>query len=272
MPYLAILLLLLSGVFPQRQPLKSRGFVVLRGDYQVRAQGYNSYPIKVAPNAGNAVLKGNILVQGAANYDIEVCVFDYPNLENFMNRRQAYGLFCSGRVKMKTFEVPLDPGTYYLVFINNHSLMTEKWVRSWVVLDFPPSAPTLPPQRSDPKVEQLIKEIEEIVYPEATYKDNKLVSLKKLMPQEVYDECKISPLTETVVITEVQYKQEEIVSFTVKRPSGQRKNVHFYIDLISNADKGSLHELINENNKVKVVGYLCGNGAYWNADEITLIK
>jgi len=270
-PYLAILMLLLTAVFPQGRTIKPRGFVVLRGDYQVRAQGYNSYPITILPNAGSAVLKGNIQVLGAANYDVEVCVFDYANLENFMNRRPAYGLFCSGRVKIKAFEVPLDAGTYYLVINNLHSVLTEKWVRSWVVVDFPP---TLPPQRQirAPSVDKLITEIEETVYPKATYEKNKLVGLKKMAPEEIYEECKGSPLAETVVITEVQYKEEEIISFTVNRSTGQRKNVYFSSEVIHPFDRKNLFQLINENNKVKISGFLCGNGAEWNADEITLIK
>lgn len=242
MKILTIFSIVLWSFFPQGRNASPRGFIILDGDYQVKAQGYTSFPFVVDARFGNVLLKGQITVQGQSNYDIEFCVVNYSQLEHFMNGYATETIYSTGRVKMKQFEVFLTPGQYYLLFNNKYSILTAKQVRAWVVADFSRSQQ---PSFSAPNKNSF----DDDVYATPILKGNQLLGFKNLMPQEIYDECHNSPLTDTGVITEIEYKGEDIVSFTVKRPSGQRKNVYFHIEVIGKPFRGRLYEVISENKK-----------------------
>lgn len=256
MQLLVILSLFCALVFPQTRNV-SPGFVILNGDYQVRAQGYNIYPLRI-PTGKMGILSGRLAVQGSASQDAELCVFDQPNVELFANRQMASALYCSGRVKLQTFEVVIPAGNYNILLNNSYSILTAKTVRIFAGLRFEDAS-------SSHQIETAKDSDDEMA--ENTYDSNhNLIALKGLFPPP--DDCKNSLFKETAVVSDTHYKEEELEYFTLKLRSGLRKNVYLNWERLSNADRGNIHLLIKEGNRLLVKGYRCGNGDYWHADEI----
>jgi hypothetical protein len=272
----------------QQQPSRARPrpgqpqteSVLLNGSYLVQARNYQVFEFSFDPAYGAGQIGGRISVQGPTNFDIQAWILDYPNLENFINR-QAFNTFLNiGRVRLKNFSVTLNPGRYYLVFDNTFSALNSKSVFAQVaVRQFPatPTSKSTPPEdqtenRTDDRTDDQSPYAEEDGFAVANYRGRQLISLKKLFDKALSDECCYSKFSGSGVITEVEYKQEDILSFTLKLPSSQRRNVYISSARFSNADRGWLYTLIKENNKVRVKGCLCGNGGYWHALEISLVQ
>lgn len=255
MQFLVMLSLFCALAIPQTRNVPA-GFVVLNGDYQVRAQGYNIYPIRI-PAGKIGVLSGRLAVQGSASQDAELCVFDQPNVELFANRQMANAVYCSGRVKLQTFEVVIPAGNYNILLNNSYSILTAKTVRVFAGLRFE----DVNSARKSFKAEEP-DEIADNIFDS----DHKLVALKGLFPDP--GDCNIS-FKETAIVTDTHYKEEELEYFTVKLAEGKRKNVYIKWERLSNAARGSVHVLIKEGNRLLVKGFVCGNGGYWYADEIT---
>jgi hypothetical protein len=108
--------------------------VLLNGTYNVKARNYQMFEFSLDREQGAGQIGGRISVQGPTNFDIQLWIVDYSNLENFINRQPFETYLNTGRVRLKTFDVVLDPGRYYLIFDNKFSAINDKNVHAGVAI------------------------------------------------------------------------------------------------------------------------------------------
>lgn len=125
------LLLLFSRSLGQEVSHES---VLLNGTYHVKARSYQVFEFTYDRTQGVGQIGGRINVQGPDEFNVRLWIVDYPNLENFINKQTFNSYLNTGRVRLKTFDVALDPGRYYLVFDNTFSAINEKDVYARVAL------------------------------------------------------------------------------------------------------------------------------------------
>jgi hypothetical protein len=116
---------------PGVPPVPPARFVLMNGVFPVAARGYRAFPFRLAP-PGLSLLRGQISVQGPAGTDINFCVTDPRGYEQYVNQRVFKAYFCSGRVQLRQFELPLPPGAYFIIFDNRYSLLSNKNVLGFV--------------------------------------------------------------------------------------------------------------------------------------------
>lgn len=110
--------------------------VLLSGSHVVQPQQYVTYTISISPEMRNARLSGRFTATGGAGNDLQALITDEDGLMNFKNGHQAKVYYESGKVTADSFDVRLEPGTYYLVFNNGFSLVSNKAYDADVKLDF----------------------------------------------------------------------------------------------------------------------------------------
>jgi hypothetical protein len=97
----------------------------------VNALGYSYFKLDVPPGATSVLLHGNFTASGGMGNDIEVFVLPESDFVNWQNGHAAKTFYNSGKVTVGTLNVnlPADAGTYYLVFNNKFSLLSQKILR-----------------------------------------------------------------------------------------------------------------------------------------------
>lgn len=108
--------------------------VLLNGTYRVAERSYQVFEFSFDPQEDVGEIGGRINVQGPSNFDIQLWIVDYPNLENFINKQAFKAHLNTGRVRLKTFNVALKPGRYYLIFDNTFSAINSKNVQAFVAV------------------------------------------------------------------------------------------------------------------------------------------
>jgi hypothetical protein len=73
---------------------------------------------------------GHFKAEGGSRNDIRVSIFDEDGFANWQNRRTARTYYDSGKVTAGKIDVRLKPGTYYLVFENSFSGLSNKAITS----------------------------------------------------------------------------------------------------------------------------------------------
>ena len=68
--------------------------------------------------------------------DIQCVVTDTDGLENMKNHHNYRTYFDSGKVTAQRLDVRLSPGTYYVVFNNTFSLLSNKAVNGSLVVSY----------------------------------------------------------------------------------------------------------------------------------------
>jgi|SRR5579862_1084135 len=93
--------------------------------------GYSYFKLDVPSKASSVMLKGSFIASGGVGNTIEAFIFSEADYVNWQNRHAANPLYSSGRVTMGTMhtELPVGPGSYYLVFNNKFSVLDSKTVR-----------------------------------------------------------------------------------------------------------------------------------------------
>jgi hypothetical protein len=108
----------------------------------VRSSAIRSTPLlreiyTVAPRSRTSALfvlpgpchvAGMFRAQGGRGNDIRVIIVDGMGLENLNNHNQFRAYYDSGKVTVANIDVQLGPGTFYMVFDNSFSLLTNKLV------------------------------------------------------------------------------------------------------------------------------------------------
>lgn len=108
--------------------------VLLNGTYHVQERNYQVFEFAFDRDQGAGQIGGRISVQGPSNFDIQLWIVDYGNLENFINKQAFNTYLNTGRVRLKTFDVTLNPGRYYLIFDNRFSAINSKNIHAGVAV------------------------------------------------------------------------------------------------------------------------------------------
>jgi len=102
--------------------------------FPVAAQRYVYYTLPLKADLSH--ITGHFTAQGGSN-DIEVLVFDQNGFTNFSNGHSARRYYASdGYVTTGSIDLRLRPGTYYLVFSNARSVLTNKVVTAKIDAEF----------------------------------------------------------------------------------------------------------------------------------------
>lgn len=79
---------------------------------------------------------GRFQVSGGQGNDIQAVITDADNFENWRNGHQARVLYQTDKTTIGNIDVPIGrPGTYYIGFNNNFSLLSDKTVSASILLD-----------------------------------------------------------------------------------------------------------------------------------------
>jgi hypothetical protein len=108
---------------------------IVNGSFVVGPRTFTPYKFVVTTGMWKPRLEGTLTAQGARN-DIEVTVLDETQFTNWQNRDTFKAAYESGRVTdtKLNLELPETPATYYVVFSNRFSLMSNKAVTANVQL------------------------------------------------------------------------------------------------------------------------------------------
>ena len=108
---------------------------IVNGSFVVEPRSYKPFKVTVAPGSVNPRVEGTFTASGANN-DIEVMLLEASQFQNFEKRNKFTVAYQSGRVTSDKLAVPLPPqeGTYYVVFSNRFSLISNKAVVADIVL------------------------------------------------------------------------------------------------------------------------------------------
>jgi hypothetical protein len=109
---------------PQRQVLV---------DNVVSVPAHGSTPYKFTLTR-DALVTGNFRAFGGTGNDVAVLVMDADSYVNWMNGHQVKAYYNSGQETVGSLSVMLSPRTYYLVFDNHFSAVTDKSVEAHVDL------------------------------------------------------------------------------------------------------------------------------------------
>jgi hypothetical protein len=119
------------GARQLQQPTKQRHTETISNPaLPVKPTGNAYFKFDVPPGAANVNLQGSFIASGGGD-DIEAHIFSESDFMNWLNSRSAETYYSSGRVTAGKFHLnlPSDSGTYFLVFDNTFSLLTQKTVR-----------------------------------------------------------------------------------------------------------------------------------------------
>ena len=108
---------------------------VVSGAFIVEPRTFKPFKITLTPGMTNARLEGSFTASGARN-DIEVTLLTESQYANWQNRQNFDAAYISGRVTSGKIAVtlPSGPGTYYMVFSNRFSIISNKAVTADVQL------------------------------------------------------------------------------------------------------------------------------------------
>ena len=108
---------------------------VVSGAFIVEPRTFTPFKITLTPGMTNARLEGSFTASGARN-DIEVTLLSEAQYANWQNRQRFDAAYVSGRVTSAKIAVtlPAGPGTYYMVFSNRFSIISNKAVTADVQL------------------------------------------------------------------------------------------------------------------------------------------
>jgi hypothetical protein len=108
---------------------------IVTGSFIVEPRSFKPFKVTVAPGSVNPRVEGTFTASGANN-DIEVVLLEASQFQNWEKRNKFTVAYQSGRVTSDKLAIPLPPqeGTYYVVFSNRFSLISNKAVVADIVL------------------------------------------------------------------------------------------------------------------------------------------
>jgi hypothetical protein len=108
---------------------------IVNGSFIVEPRSFKPFKVTVAPGSVNPRVEGTFTASGANN-DIEVVLLEASQFQNWEKRNKFTVAYQSGRVTSDKLAIPLPPqeGTYYVVFSNRFSLISNKAVVADIVL------------------------------------------------------------------------------------------------------------------------------------------
>jgi len=131
-----------GGGKPAEYPLKAPAILtltepVVTGAFIVEPRTFKPFKITIGDGMTNPRLEGTFTASGARN-DIEVTLLDETQFANWQNRQKFEAAYVSGRVTSGKISVnlPAARGTYFVVFSNRFSIISNKAVTADVQLRY----------------------------------------------------------------------------------------------------------------------------------------
>lgn len=112
-----------------------------QANFTIPAGRYQYFTFNVPARCSNVHIDGSFEATGGSGNDIEVYVFDGDGFTDWTNRQQAQTYYNSGRQSTDTLKLQLrptadTPATYYLVFNNRFSFLSNKKISSDIKLHY----------------------------------------------------------------------------------------------------------------------------------------
>jgi hypothetical protein len=114
-------------------PGVSGGDRLVPSSFFVPARRYYSMKFNISTQSGLRVV-GDFWASGGSGNDIEVMIVDEEGFKNFANKQGVRTYYNSGKLSIGNIDVRLKPGTYYIIFNNNFSLISNKTVIAEIAL------------------------------------------------------------------------------------------------------------------------------------------
>ena len=112
---------------PRQSPLTEAAFTVSPGNYLF-------YKFSAAERSR---VTGRFRASGGSGNDIEVLILDGDQFENWKNRHSTPTYYNSEKVTVGSIDVTLREGTYYLIFSNKFSAISNKAITADIKLTDP---------------------------------------------------------------------------------------------------------------------------------------
>ena len=111
---------------------------LVKGSFVVAPREFTNSVFSVPSRCSGVRMDGRFTASGGAFNDIEVYLLDEDGYVNFKNHNQASTYYNSGRVTQATVDVALPDraGSYYLVFNNRFSFLSNKAITADISLHF----------------------------------------------------------------------------------------------------------------------------------------
>lgn len=114
------------GIFRRYEPVV---FPPVTGQFAVNAGQSIWRSIVIPADAIEGHVSGNFSASGGLGNDIQAAILDQPNLTNWVNGHQAQVFWTTpGPETVGSFDLRLNPGTYYLAFSNRQAVLFPKQV------------------------------------------------------------------------------------------------------------------------------------------------
>jgi hypothetical protein len=124
----------IHGHLPNPAPeVEQQSETVVSGSFIVERRGFTPFKVVITEEMMKPRIEGTFVASGARN-DIEVSVLEEIEFMNWQNRHQFQAAYESGRVTTARVRAELPPGTYFVVFNNRFSVLTNKSVTADVKL------------------------------------------------------------------------------------------------------------------------------------------
>jgi len=91
---------------------------------------YRYYQFSIPEEAGVVTVNGRFTTTGGEGNDIMVFIMTPDDFINWQNRHESRVYYQSGQKTVDSINVNLAPGTYYLVYSNTFSLVSNKVVKT----------------------------------------------------------------------------------------------------------------------------------------------
>lgn len=213
-----------------------------------------------------AIVSGRFYAQGGSGNDIKVLVLDTDGFENWRNGHSTPTYYNSGQVTVGSINIRLAQGTYYLIYANTFSLVTNKVVTADIFIE---SAAPAPPSSDSPyRSRDTSRDMAEAKFD----RNHDVVGLANLMSEEDISMYGHDTHAETGRIIKLLYDETEIIGCRLQLPDGSREDVKFDPNRLPNSDRGWLPSLFKVGRSVKVVFVVVGSGQFWMPDEIYLVR
>jgi hypothetical protein len=116
----------------------SQTLSIVNGSVTVNASGYEYYKFSVPSRANIVIVQGSFTVSGNSTLTIDVSVMNSTAFSDLEAGRPVSAYYDSGRLHASTFNVnlPVDQGTYYLVYSNTFSTLYSKNVITQAIVTY----------------------------------------------------------------------------------------------------------------------------------------
>lgn len=111
---------------------------IVNGLITVNAGNYEHYQFYVPSGATNVQVQGSFTASGGSGNDVVVLIMDSTDFINWQNGHQVSVYYDSGQLTTSSFDVslPSGSGTYYLVYSNTFSIISQKNVNTQANLSY----------------------------------------------------------------------------------------------------------------------------------------